>query len=391
MLTGNIKMEMGIICLIVMILLILVGAVASSFSPVTKKLVDVAIIILISVLLLPLLLGSILGVDIFSSFGLSFFIAIIMAGVLLGISGFAPYDWGKALRQVSYVGLFIAILIFFLGVLKPLASYIEESQLKLGSCTNVVFPQLDETKWESNLHIVLGYVSCVLTGKFLQEGGLIESSSFFLFYLLFPAIFVYKLLEGIMQGVNLAAIFGGNENATRTVKILSMILSMYALRTLMGAFVIQFATYGIFGLFPLLFSILIVLAVKKMVDGWLPIGQYVANVREAMRMNIMNIMNEIKYAESILPRVNEVRQYAERERRGTDERRRNQALTLAKNMLKSYVLDEYYLSLLGSATKKAVENIVREAENATNFADFLQKVELLKSFLENKKNIQTQT
>lgn len=376
---------------IIICILLLIGGISlvgRKKDLIARNLSRLAFIIFFSLFLLPIIFGDILGVDI-TSLGLPFFIAVTIAAVLLGISGFLPYESGKILREMSYIGLFVALLIFFLSALKPFIR--ERTELTLENCTSVFFPKpTDQTAEEQQNQIIYGlltYVSCILTGKFPLEQGDLGWSVFIIFYLVLPFAFILAFVYGLMQGVNVATIFGGNQTAKNIVQVLSLIIALYAMRTTMGVFILEFMGYGAWGLGAVFISILIVLGLKKMVDDWLDIEK---KVEETRKMIQAWITRERQFAESILPRINETLRLIEhlqrdQRRGGSPEQLQEQEqlqIVHVRKLLRSYVEGNHFYSLLNDERKKAISLYLERADRAQRLVDLRQVVEEFKGFLE---------
>jgi len=329
-----------------------------------RKLILLAIMIVFVILVIPLLFGRIVGIDIFS-FGLSFFVAIILAAILLGISGFLPFKWGKYLREICYIVLFIALLMFFMGVIQP---YVTKTELQLADCVNVFFPKLERDQQEGQIvYNALAYTGCVLTGKYPQEAGDIGWSVFFLFYLILPFAFIFSLVYGLMKGIGFENIFGKDNTGKYVSTVLSFIISMYAARTLMGAFILHFIGYGAWGLAAVFGSIFLVLGLKKLVEGWFKIEEMGKKTREMIEKQLRW---EAQFAHAVLPLVEKAYKLAENE----------DTLPVAKQVLSS-IKDDIMYSTLREDTRKIINWYIERANAATSARGFREKLEELKRFL----------
>ncbi|MEM5814997.1 MAG: hypothetical protein QXD89_00710 [Candidatus Aenigmatarchaeota archaeon] len=325
------------------------------------KLLLLSVIVLLTFFIIPFIFRSVVGVDIFST-GLSFFVVVLIAGVFLGISAFLPYKWGKSLREISYVGLFIAFLIFFFGAIKPFIK--ERTELELEDCVNVFFPKSTR---DNIIYNALTYTSCILTGKFPAEQGDIGWAVFFIFYIVLPFVFIFTLIYGLMQGMELSSLFGDSGATQSIITLLSFVISMYAARTMMGVFILQFIGYGAWGLAAVFGSIFLVLGLKKLVDGWFKIEE---QGQETRRMIENQMKFEAQFAYAVRPIIEKALALG----------KNNETLPIAKTVLAS-IKDNPMFSTLSEEGRKAINWYIERANSSTSPKEFRRVVEELKRFL----------
>lgn len=325
------------------------------------KIIFLVVGLVLSLLILPIIIRYLLGVDILSA-GLSFFVAVIFTAVVLGISAFLPYKWGKYIREVSYIGLFISLLIFFLGAIKPF--YKESEEFQVGDCKNLFLPK-DE---DQTVYNALAYTSCILTGKFPKEQQSVGWTAFFLFYLVLPFAFIFALIYGLMQGMNLSSLFGEQKTGKYIARVLSFIITAYAARTMMGAFILKFMGYGAWGLAAVFGSIFLVWGLKRLVEGWFSIE----SIGEETRKEIENQLKwEAQFANAIMPILERAERLGESEK----------TLGAAKNLLSS-IKDGREFSTLSEKTRQMIIWYIDRANSATTTRGFLDKLRELKEVLQ---------
>ena len=187
------------------------------------------------------------------------FYAVVFAGILLGVSAFLPYGWGRILRSISYISLFIAILGLEIGVMASMVA--EYPKPKLEEC-KALFPE--ETKgiaWDA-----LFAASCIFTGYFPVEYTALGFATFFIFYLLLPFAFIFAYIYGIMFGLHLDEWFG--VVGRNVIGVISFVISLYAMRVMFGAFLLEFLGYGAWGLAGVFGAIFIVKGLEHMINKW---------------------------------------------------------------------------------------------------------------------------
>jgi hypothetical protein len=203
-----------------------------------------------------------------SAFG---YVLILLTGILIAVSGFLPYDWGKILREIACFCLFVLLILVEMNILKP---YLKETKVDMEKCQNEIFPT---SKSESFFFDALKYASCVFTGYFPLEAGDVGWTVFYIFYLILPFAFiwgiVYTLMKDIMSGWN----FSPN-----IIRLLSFITAMYAARTMLGSFLLTFLGYGAWGLGAIFIDIFLVRGLQKMMESWYNIDVMASATRAAI-------------------------------------------------------------------------------------------------------------
>jgi hypothetical protein len=203
-----------------------------------------------------------------SAFG---YVLILLTGILIAVSGFLPYDWGKILREIACFCLFVLLILVEMNILKP---YLKETKVDMEKCQNEIFPT---SRSENFFFDALKYASCVFTGYFPLEAGDVGWTVFYIFYLILPFAFiwgiVYTLMKDIMSGWN----FDLN-----IIRLLSFITAMYAARTMLGGFLLTFLGYGAWGLGAIFIDIFLVKGLQKMMESWYAAEKMVATARAAI-------------------------------------------------------------------------------------------------------------
>jgi hypothetical protein len=222
------------------------------------------------------------------------YVLIIVTGMLLAVSGFLPYNWGKIVREIALLCLFITILLVEINVVKP---FVKATKVDMEACKNYFQPSTTGQV----VYDALKYSSCVLTGYFpLQEGDL-GWTVFYLFYLIFPFAFIWILMYGLTKSV-MEGWFPVRFNISA---LLSFIIAMYASRTLMGGFLLEFAGYGAWGLGAIFLAIIFTKGLDKMMKDWYKteeMGQEVKTVIES------EIKREQTFAQTALPLIKRIKE-----------------------------------------------------------------------------------
>jgi hypothetical protein len=243
--------------------------------------------------LLPTILRHFLGIEINLTTGIPY---ISIAGILLIVSAFLPATFAKVCRNITYLILFVFILIVEIQLLQP---FIQVSQVNITECKSFFFPEVKESV--SNVIInALGITSCMLTGYFPQEQSILGWLSFLLFYIILPFAFIFALIVGLMRDV-LQGILD-----RRILNVFSFIIAVYATRAMFGAFLLQFLGYSAWGLAGIFGAIFIVGSLRKMIEGWFKIETYAEEIRK-----YYEVQKSIKqqYAELALKKVKELKTY----------------------------------------------------------------------------------
>jgi len=186
------------------------------------------------------------------------YILILLTGLLIAVSGLLPYNWGKILREVALFCLFILLLLIEINIVKP---FVKATKTDMETCKSYFIPSTSG----QIVYDALKYASCILTGYFPKEEGDIGWTVFYLFYIILPFAFIWALLYGLMKSVMSSWFSGVNININA---LLSFIIAMYAARTLMGGFLLEFAGYGAWGLGALFLAIFFTKSVGSIMDNW---------------------------------------------------------------------------------------------------------------------------
>ena len=242
------------------------------------KLIGISIgFLLLYVLLiwtLPIVLPQFKGVEIAGTWG---FYLVIAFAVLLAISGFFPYNWGKITREVAYLLLFITILIAEMAVVTP---FVHRINVAADNCSNVFFPK------KASGHILyntIDYTSCVLTGYYPKESAQTANvawTTFYIFYLILPFAFIWVLMYGLMVGMGMETWFGTFSGTAN--KVISFIIALFAVRVLMGEVLLEFLGYSAWGLAGVFVSIFIVGGLRHSIESWYQVEAIGEETRKAI-------------------------------------------------------------------------------------------------------------
>jgi len=186
------------------------------------------------------------------------YILVLLTGLLIAVSGLLPYTWGKILREVALFCLFILLLLIEINIVKP---FVKATKIDMETCKSYFIPSTSGQV----VYDALKYTSCVLTGYFPKEEGNIGWAVFYLFYIILPFAFIWAIVYGLMKTVigNWFGRISFNIHA-----LLSFIIAMYATRTLMGSFLLEFAGYGAWGLGALFLAVFFTKSVGSIMDNW---------------------------------------------------------------------------------------------------------------------------
>ena len=259
-------------------------------SPKVKVFIT-GIAIVVGFFILNIILGSFLEINLAS--GIPY---ILIAGILLIVSAFLPATFAKVCRNITYLILFVFILIVEIQLFKP---FIKVSQVNITECKSLFFPEVKESV--SNVIIdSLGITSCILTGYFPQEQSILGWLTFLLFYIILPFAFIFALIIGLMRDV-----FQSILNSS-ILNVLSFIIAVYATRVMSGAFLLQFLGYSAWGLVGIFGAIFIVGSLRKMIEDWFKIETYAEEIKK-----YYEVQKGIKqqYAELALRKIKELKTY----------------------------------------------------------------------------------
>lgn len=243
------------------------------------KLVFAGISILAALYLSFFFLPGILGIKIEVFSYPLVYLAIILTGILISISGFLPYSWGKFLRYIAYLGLFILILVLEINVMKIVLTKYPAPEIELEAC-KTLFGEKDKPE---SLMDAVGFWSCVTTGYFPSEKEKADLgwTMFAIFYIILPFAFIWTFLYGTMNGINLGDLFG-NFGKPATI-ILSFIISMYATRQIFGFFLLDMFGYGSWGLAGIFIAAALVKMLENIIERFLKIEEYGARLEDAIK------------------------------------------------------------------------------------------------------------
>jgi len=226
---------------------------------------------------------------------------IILAAIPVTISAFLPYKWGNILREISYLCLFLAILILELYTFKSIFTTYTPPQIVLEKCSTLFGTKEAPTEmWDA-----LGVWGCVTSGYFPASYSDLGWTIFAIFYLILPFAFVWTFLYGLMGGLNISDFFGGFGGTVQT--ILSFIIAMYASRQLFGFFILDFYAYGAWGLIAVFGATCFVLGLKRIMENWFRIDEMAAITRAAIETEIQTEKSAISNLNKYLDYVRSVR------------------------------------------------------------------------------------
>jgi len=207
------------------------------------------------------------------------YLLILLTGILIAVSGFLPLRWGKVLREVATFCLFILLIFIEMSLMKP---FVKETTVDLAECKNVFFPTVQSSQAVAE---GLKYTSCIFTGYFpagTQGEGDLGWVVFYIFYLILPFAFMWAFLNGLMSGMGMGSMFGG-QNTTR---ILSFIIAMYAARVMFGGILLSFLGYGSWGLVAIFGAAFLSRGLKYIFDRWYSIEEMTQETRQAIETEL---------------------------------------------------------------------------------------------------------
>jgi len=219
------------------------------------------------------------------------YILVLLTGMLLAISAFLPYTWGKILRELALLSFFILFLWVEVNVVKP---YVQAADVKKEECKNYFIPSTSG----KIIYDALKYTSCVLTGYFPTEEGDLGWTVFYLFYIILPFVFIWTLLYSLTKPI-LLRWFGDIGNIRPDV-IFSFIISIYAARTLLGGFLLNYAGYGAWGIGGLFIAILFTKVLGNMMEKWFEVEKVGKETREFLEAERTRLR---EFAKTILKEV----------------------------------------------------------------------------------------
>jgi hypothetical protein len=295
------------------------------------------------------------------------FYLVLSFAILIIISAFLPYNWGKILREVAYAVLFILILLVMMDLIRPFAKKIE---VQTSDCENFFFPK--EVK-PTIVYNVIDYTSCILAGFYPSERPETASvawTTFYIFYIILPFVFIVTIVYGVMKGIGIESMFGAFGGTAS--KILTIVIALYAARLLTGKVLLEFIGYGAWAFGALFGAILIVKGLQNMLESWYGFEKMAEETREVIKAEI-EIARE--YAKTAKPIIEVAKELARRD------------LGLAKERLGKLRSGQLYTGL-SQAEKDRLDNLfalAEDAKNANEFESCLKKMEdLIKAMLKEK-------
>lgn len=207
-------------------------------------------------------LGDVIVRETIGAHGSLFFLLLFSISLPLMISAFLPYKWASVIRNISYLSLFVGIMLILVGIIRTVVKS-SGVDIPLEDCKMVFLPET--TEGGKPVIDALKYISCVLSGKYPGAVGDAGWAAFYLFYLILPAAFIFTFIYGTMKSIDMSYLFGNDQ---RVPRILSFIIALYAVRTMIGGFLLQFAGYGAWGLAAMFIAILFTSIFKNMIEKW---------------------------------------------------------------------------------------------------------------------------
>jgi len=253
-----------------------------------KKVLIIGIVIIVVFFVPNAILSSSFGITLAA--GIPY---ILIAGILLIISSFLPKTFAAVCRNITYLILFVFILVV-------------EMQL-LG----VIIDTLGVT-------------------SFPQDQSILGWFTFLLFYIILPFVFIFVLIRNLMGDV-FRGIFD-----RRILKVLSFVIAIYAtfVIPMFGGFLLQFLGYSTWGLAGIFGAIFIVRSLRKLIEGWFKIETYAEEIKKYYELQKTE---KQKYAELALKKVKELKNYVSTVRPTDDKTKKiiDNAIESSANSLKN--------------------------------------------------------
>jgi hypothetical protein len=221
------------------------------------------------------------------------FYLVLSFAILIIISAFLPYNWGKIFREIAYAVLFILILLVMMDLIRPFAKKIE---VQTSDCENFFFPKGVKPTIVYN---VIDYTSCILAGYYPNATATIDSeqketqypeapsiawTTFYIFYIILPFVFIVTIVYGVMKGIGIESMFGAF-GGTAT-KILTIVIALYATRLLAGKVLLEFIGYGAWAFGALFGAILIVKGLQHMLESWYGVEAMAEETKKAIEAGV---------------------------------------------------------------------------------------------------------
>jgi len=291
-------------------------------------------------------------------------ILISFTGMLLAISGFLPYNWGKILREVALFFLFITILLVEINIVRQ---FVKATEVDITACQSSFKPSTTGQV----VYDALKYTSCVLTGYFPATEGDLGWAVFYIFYIILPFVFIWVLLYGIMKSI----IEGWFPVRFNISALLSFIISLYATRTMMGELLLNFAGYGAWGFGAIFLAVIFTKGLDKIMKDWYKTEEMAMETREAIKSEL-DI--EKSFAQFFAPIVSEAKKLANSDPK---------FLKPAKYKLME-IKDTPQWKALPSSTKTILEEYLNKAYTAKTTSEFLDYVNNIEQFFKSLEKIE---
>jgi len=205
-------------------------------------------LLLVVFLIIGLLLPHFIDINIFTITPWLFPV-LILTGVLI----FLGYYLGDRNPRIASIFLNLSVLIVFFSTL---ALEMTIFGIYFTKMTSIPYEKCE--KEEAPVHIL----SCIMTGhKVASEFGKWEWASFWLFFIILPFAFVFSLLYGLIAPVQLFP--------KPAMLVIIFVLSAYAVRQIFGAFLLDLAAYGIWGVVGIFIPLFLSFLLKRVFDTFL--------------------------------------------------------------------------------------------------------------------------
>jgi hypothetical protein len=290
------------------------------------------------------------------------FYLVLSFAILIIISGFLPYNWGKIFREIAYAVLFILILLVMMDLIRPFAKKIE---VQTSDCENFFFPK--EVK-PTIVYNVIDYTSCILAGYYPKESPETASvawTTFYIFYIILPFVFIVTIVYGVMKGIGIESMFGAF-GGTAT-KILTIVIALYAARLLAGKVLLEFLGYGAWAFGALFGAILIVRGLKQVMESFYGVEAMAEKTKKAIQAEAKLAR---AYAEAGGSIIKAAKDAASRD------------LNFAKVKL-AELRDLPQYKQLSDTERNYLDRIITLAEAAGNPQEFTVRVNEIESFIKN--------
>jgi len=284
------------------------------------------------------------------------YILILLAGLLIAVSGFLPYNWGKILREIALLCIFVLILLVEMNLI---SSFVKATEISMEKCESYFRPHPSG----DIIHDALKYASCILTGYFPAEEGDIGWTVFYLFYIILPFAFIWILLYGLMKSIIAGWFTGINLNVSA---LFSFIIAMYAARTMFGGFLLDFAGYGAWGLGALFLAVFLTKSIGNIMEKWYEAEKMGEETRKVIESELER---EKALATAVMPIINFAKEL------GKDP----QTLEMAKNEL-GRIKTLPLWNTLSDNDKNTIDWFINQAASATNPMTFKNYVEAIEKY-----------